>query len=96
VDPGELRFEAITSKISWGASLRDLVRPEFGGGFEDSSGRGPCVVATNASGEQRVVAAGKRMQDMRDKATTMARDLQTLGSAASCERYDVPLWFVTG
>jgi hypothetical protein len=102
VDPGQLRFEVIKSKISWGAYFRDQMKPRFGGvasgstGFEDYSGRGPSVVAENAAGEKRVVAVTKKLQEAKEKAVLIENDFTTLGAAAWCERYDVPLSFVSG
>lgn len=96
MDRGQLRFEVTKSKISWGTYLQDLMKPKFGGGFEDYSGRGPTVVAENWAGEKRVVAVTKKRQDAQDKADVIERDFQTLGPSAWCERYDVPSSFVTG
>jgi hypothetical protein len=96
VDPGQLRFEVTKSKISWGTYFRDLMRPKFGGGFEDYSGRGPSVVAENAAGEKRVVAVTKKRQEAEEKAVVIENDFTALGSAVWCERYDVPLSFVSG
>jgi hypothetical protein len=96
VDPGQLRFEVIKSKISWGAYFRDQMRPKFGGGFEDYAARGPSVVAENAAGEKRVVAVTKKLQEAKEKAVLIEKDFTTLGAAAWCERYDVPLSFVSG
>jgi len=96
VNPGELRFEVTKSKISWGAYFRDQMKPRFGGGFEDYSGRGPSVVAENAAGDTRVVAVTKNLREARDRAAVIESDFKTLGAAAWCERYDVPPSFVSG
>jgi hypothetical protein len=82
--------------MSWGTYLQDLMRPKFGGGFTSYSGRGPAVIAENATGERRVVAVTKKLQEARDQATVIERDFETLGAAQWCERYDVPPSFVTG
>ena len=102
MEPGQLRFEVTKSKISWGTYFRDEMKPMFGGaasrtaGFEDSSGRGPSVVAENAAGEKRVIAVSKKLQEAKDKAVVVENDFKTLGAAAWCERYDVPPSFVSG
>jgi hypothetical protein len=96
VNPGELRFEVTKSKISWGAYLRDQMKPRFGGGFEDYSGQGPSVVAENAAGEKRVVAVTRKLQEAKDQAVVMENDFKALGAAAWCERYGVPPSFVSG
>jgi hypothetical protein len=102
VDPGQLRFEVVKSKISSGAYFRDQMKPRFGGvasrttGFEDYSGRGPSVVAENAAGETRVVAVTQKLQEAKDKAVLMESEFKALGAASWCKRYDVPLSFVSG
>jgi hypothetical protein len=96
VDPGQLRFEVTKPKISWGTYFRDQMKPKFGGGFEDYSGRGPSVVAENAAGEKRVIAVTKKLQEAKDKAVVIENDFKALGAAAWCERYDVPPSFVSG
>lgn len=96
VEPGTLRFEVEKARISWGAYLRDMMRPKFGGGFESYSGNGPSVIAENASGEKQVIAPCKNIKDARDKALVVESDFKTLGAAAWCERYDVPPSFVSG
>jgi hypothetical protein len=96
VDPGQLRFEVTKSKISWGTYFRDQMKPRFGGGFEDYSGRGPSVVAENAAGEKRVVAVTKNLREAKDKTIVIENDFKALGAAAWCERYDVPPAFVSG
>ena len=96
VEAGQLRFEVTKAKISWGTYLQDLMKPRFGGGFDDYSGRGPSIVAVNSAGETRVIAVTKKLQEAKDKATVVEHDFQTLGPTAWCERYDVPPSFVTG
>jgi hypothetical protein len=102
MDPGQLRFEVIKPKISWGAYFRDQMKPRFGGvassttGFEDYSGRDPSVVAENAAGEKRVVAVTKKLQEAKDKAAVIENDFTKLGAAVWCEQYDVPPSFVSG
>jgi hypothetical protein len=95
VDPGQLRFEVTKPKISWGTYVRDLMRPKFGGGFEDYSIR-PSVVVENYAGEKRVIAVTKRRHEAEEKAVVIEEDFKALGPAAWCERYEVPPSFVTG
>jgi hypothetical protein len=96
VESGTLRFEVEKARIGWGAYLRDLMRPKFGGGFESYSGSGPSVVAENAKGEKRVIAVYKKVQDAKDGAVVIEGDFNRLGVAAWCDRYDVPPSFVSG
>jgi hypothetical protein len=97
VDEGTLRFEVgQAKKISWGSYFRDLMRPRFGGGFENYSGRGPSVIVQNACGQKLVVAVCKTLKEANEKAVVIEHELKDLGAAAWCERYDVPLAFVAG
>ena len=70
------------------------MRPKFGGGFDDYSGRGPSVVAENAAGEKRVIAVAKNLQEAKDTAAVIESDFEKLGPAVWCERYGVPPSFV--
>jgi hypothetical protein len=74
-DPGQIRFEVVKSKISGaGTYFRDQMKPKFGGGFEDHSGRGPSVAAESAAGENRVIAVTKKLQEAKDKAVVVEND----------------------
>ena len=95
MESGALRFEVEKAKIKWGTYLRDLMRPKFGGGFENYSGNGPSVVARNARGEKRVIVVCTNLHDAEDKAAVVERDFTTLDAAAWCARYDVPQSFVS-
>ena len=54
------------------------------------------MVAENAAGDKRVVAVTKKLQEAKEKAVLIENDFMTLGAAAWCERYGVPLSFVSG
>jgi hypothetical protein len=95
VNSGQLEFHVANPKIKWGTYFQDLFRPKFGGGFESYSGRAPSVVAQNANGEKRVIAAFKNLREAEEGATAIESDFKTLGTAAWCEQYDVPLDFVS-
>jgi hypothetical protein len=92
----ELRFDVVKSKINWGSYFRDLMKPRFGGGFDSYSGRGPSVVAQNSTGEKRVMAVTKKMDDAKERAEAIERDFNALDLDAWCKRYDVPQSFVLG
>jgi hypothetical protein len=96
VEPGTLRFGVEKGKIRWGTYFRDLMRPRFGGGFESYSGGGSSVVAQNSHGEKHVIAVFKTLQQAKDNAVIVESDFRTLGATAWCERYNVPLSFVSG
>jgi hypothetical protein len=96
VEPGPLRFEIEKAKMNWGAYLRDLMRPRFGGGFERYSGGGPSVVAVNGIGERRVIAVCRNVHEAKDKAAVVESELTSLGAVAWSERYGVPQAFLSG
>ncbi len=96
MNSGELRFDVVKSKIRWGTYFVDLMRPKFGGGFESYSGRGPTVVASNSTGEKRVVAVTRSMDEAKERAEAVDQDFKTLDLATWCERYGVPESFVSG
>jgi hypothetical protein len=101
---GTLEFSVIKSKINWGTYFRDLMKPMFGGaasesssvGFESYSGRGPSVVAKNSRDDTRVIAVFKQPQEAKDQAAVIEQDFKSLTRDVWCERYDVPLDFITG
>jgi hypothetical protein len=95
VPSGTLQFHVTKSKINWRTYFMDTMRPKFGGGFEDYSGKGPSVVAENSKGETRVLAVCTKPKEAEATAATMEGDFRTLGPAAWCERYGVPPDFVS-
>jgi hypothetical protein len=72
------------------------MRPKLAGGFKSYSGRGPSVVVENAHGDKRVVEVTKTMREAQDRAARIERDFKALSTSEWCERYDVPVSFVTG
>ena len=95
MNSGQLEFHVAKPKIKWGTYFQDLFRPKFGGAFQSYSGKEPSVVAQNASGEKRVIAVFTNIQEAEEGATVIENDFKTLGTAAWCERYDVPVNFVS-
>jgi hypothetical protein len=101
---GTLQFTVIKSKINWGTYFADLMKPMFGGaasespavGFDSYSGRGPSVVAKNSRGETRVIAVFKKPQEAKDQAAVIEKDFKSLTREVWCERYHVPLDFISG
>jgi hypothetical protein len=101
---GMLQFSVVKAKINWGTYFRDLMKPMFGGaasessavGFEGYSGSGPSVVAKNSRGETRVIAVFKKTQEAKEKAAAIEQDFNSLARDVWCERYDVPLDFISG
>jgi hypothetical protein len=81
-----------------GHLLQDAIRSRESASsqFQSYSGRGPSVVVQNANGEKRTVEVTKSVKDARDRAAAIEKDYKSLGAAQWCERYDVPLSFVSG
>jgi hypothetical protein len=94
-----LRFGVEKAKINWGTFFQDMMRSSRGAAssqFENYSGRGPSVVAHNARGEKRVIQVTKKLKDAQDRAAVIEKDFGTLSTEDWCERYDVPISFVSG
>ena len=64
--------------------------------FQNYSGRGPSVAVQSANGEKRVLEVAKTVKDARDRATAVEKDFRTFNAAEWCERYNVPVSFVSG
>jgi hypothetical protein len=92
-----LRFEVTKAKINWGSLFQDMMRTGASGNtrFDNYSGRGPSVVVQNANGEKRVLEVTKKLKDAQDRAATIEGDFRTLSTEDWCERYDVPVSFVS-
>jgi hypothetical protein len=97
VEASTLRFGVEKAKINWGTFFQDMMRSGTAGNsrFDNYSGRGPSVVAENAHGEKRVLEVTKKLKDARDRAATIGADFRTLSTEDWCERYDVPISFVS-
>lgn len=95
MDPGQLQFQVTKPKIKWGTYFQNFFRPKFGGGFESYSGGRPSVVATNSNGQTRVIAVFKSLEEANDGAQAIETAFQTLGTAAWCKQYNVPVDFVS-
>ncbi len=54
------------------------------------------MVAENTTGEKRVIEVTKTMKEARDRAATIEQDFKALSTSEWCERYDVPVSFVSG
>ena len=64
--------------------------------LRSTSDPGPSVVVHNANGEKQVLEVTKSVKEARDRVAAIEKDFNTLNSAQWCERYDVPLSFVSG
>ena len=94
-----LQFGVEKAKLNWGALFRDVLRgagPSAGETFENYSGRGQAVVIHNASGEKCVLGVTRTVKEARERATAIQQEFNSLGTAKWCERYKVPLSFVSG
>jgi hypothetical protein len=96
---GTLRFGVEKAKINWGTFFQDTMRSGRGAAtsqFENYSGRGPSVVVQNASGEKRVLEVAKTVKAARERAVSIEKEFNTLNTDQWCERYNVPVSFVSG
>ncbi len=97
-EPAPLKVVVEKPKIKWGTYFQDMMRTRGSASsqFQDYSRSGPSVVVQNASGEKRVLQATKNVKEARDRAAAIENDYKSLGLAQWCERYDVPVSFVSG
>jgi hypothetical protein len=97
VEAGTLRFGIEKATFKWGAFLQDtfLGKTSTTGRYQDPV-KGPSVVVHNASGEKRVLEVAKTAKEAQVRAAAIEQDFKTLGPAQWCDRYDVPLSFVSG
>jgi hypothetical protein len=95
---GTLRFTVTKAKINWSTFFQDSFRRGMQGSqqFRNYSGQGPSVVVQNATGEKRVLEVTKTAKEARDRVTEIEKDFQTLNASQWCERYGVPMSFVSG
>jgi len=47
-------------------------------------------------GKKRVLEVTKTVKEARDRANAIEKDFRTLNAAQWCERYDVPVSFLSG
>lgn len=92
-----VRFEVEKSKFSLGALLRDgwLGKTSISGRYENPV-KGPSIVVQNAHGDRRVLEVTHSVKEARDRATAIEKDFTSLSTAEWCERYDVPVSFISG
>jgi hypothetical protein len=93
-----LQFGIEKAKINWGVFIRNMRvgKTTTNSRYEPTSGPGPSVVVHNANGEKRVLEVSKTVKEARDRAAAIEGDFKTLNTAQWCERYDVPISFVSG
>ena len=97
-----LQFGVEKAKVNWGAFIRNMgvgkatSATTMNSRYHPTSGPGPSVVVHNANGEKRVLEVTKTIKEARDRVGAIEKDFKTLNMAQWCERYDVPLSFVSG
>ena len=102
VEACTLQFGVEKAKINWAAFIRNMglgrtmSATTMKSRYELTSGLGPSVVVHNANGEKRVLEVTKTVKEARDRVAAIEKDSKTLNTALWCERYDVPLSFVSG
>ena len=95
--PGPLQFTVEKPKVNWGTYLQNAIRSRGSASsqFQSYSDRGPSVVVHNAHGEKRIIEVTKTVKEARARAVAIEKDYKMLGAAQWCERYDVPVSFVS-
>jgi hypothetical protein len=102
VEAGTLQFGVEKAKVKWGAFIhnmglgRTMPATTMNSRYDPTSGPGPSVVVHNANGEKRVLEVTKTDKEARDRLAAIEKDFKTLNTAQWCERYDVPLSFMSG
>jgi hypothetical protein len=102
VEAGTLQFGVEKAKVNWGAFIhnmglgRTMSETTMNSRYDPTSGPGPSVVVHNANGEKRLLEVTKTVKEARDRLAAIEKDFKTLNMAQWCERYDVPLSFVSG
>ena len=96
MEAGSLQFRVEKAKVNWSTYFQDMFRPKFGGGFKSYSGKGPSIVVENQTGEKRVVEMTNTVKEARDRAATIEQDFKKLSTPEWCERYGIPVSFVSG
>ena len=93
-----LQFGVEKAKVNWGAFIRNMGvgKTTTNSRYDPTSGPGPSVVVHNANREKRVLEVTKTVKEARDRVAAIEKDFKTLNTAQWCERYDVPLSFVSG
>lgn len=90
------QFGVEKAKVKWGAFIHNMGLGRTISATTMNSGPGPTVVVHNANGEKRVLEVAKTAKEARDRVAAIEKDFKTLNTAQWCERYDVPLSFVSG
>jgi hypothetical protein len=97
VEPNSLRFEFTPARTSspHGLLLRILDGAQ-GVAERDVGYRYPEVAAYNSTGKRRVIEVVDTDDEAQDRASAIEDDFKTLTIEEWCERYGIPLSFVTG
>lgn len=103
MEASTLQFGVEKPKVNWRAFVhnmglgRTMSESTMTSRYESTStSPGSSVVVRNANGEKRVLEVTKTVEEARDRVAAIEKDFKTLDSAQWCERYDVPLSFVSG
>ena len=102
VAAGRLQFGVEKAKVNWRAFIhnmglgRTMSASTMTSRYDPTSGPGPSVVVHNANGEKRILEVTKTVKEARDRVAAIEKDFKTFNLAQWCERYDVPLTFVSG
>jgi hypothetical protein len=94
VDAAQLRFEVTKPRLAWSKVALDLAFAGPNSGASDYN-KGSTITLFNSNGDHRRIAQLPTEQEARDKVEAMQRDLELFSTHAWCEKYEVPVSFVT-
>jgi hypothetical protein len=94
MDTARLRFEVTKPKVAWGKVALDLALAGPNSGASDYN-RGSSITVYNGRGDHRRLGRVPSEQEAQDKIAEMQRDMDLLSTRTWCEKYGVPVSFVT-
>jgi hypothetical protein len=91
----DVRFEVTKAKVSWSGIVLGILSGPGAGDPADTIGKYPEIAVYNSHGVRRLLETTDTNGEAMDRAAIIEDDFNTLGAAEWCERYDVPLSFVS-
>jgi len=89
------RIEVTKARVSWTGIVLDLISAASGGNVSSYSGTHPRIVIYNLEGKRRVLERAATEEEARLRAAEIERDYQLLSTATWCNRYNVPVSFIS-
>jgi hypothetical protein len=96
VDSDQLRFEVTKPRVAWSRAVFDVALSTGSNSQASDYNKGSSIMLYNSNGDHRRIGRMPTEQEARDQVAVMQRDLGLLSTHAWCEKYGVPISFVTG